>query len=107
MDLMIETPRLAIRPLAEDDLEEVLTVCSSNPDYTAITEGRGGEAGHYDLDMLERDYAIAQLVPGRVFAALRERDSGELVGVLDWMYENPDDGEAWLGLPTPGSRSHR
>jgi hypothetical protein len=57
--------------------------------------------------MLERDYAIAQLVPGRVFAALRERDSGELVGVLDWMYENPDDGEAWLGLPTPGSRSHR
>jgi RimJ/RimL family protein N-acetyltransferase len=96
--MVIETPRLAIRPLTEDDLEEALTVWSSNPDYTALTEGSGGEPGHYDLQMLQRDYAVAQLVPGRVFAALRERDSSELVGVIDWMYENPDDGEAWLGL---------
>ena len=96
--MLFETERLVVRELAAEDLEAVLDVYLSNPGYLELTEGSAGEAGHYDLGMLERDLAIAQSTPGRVFAGVFDRASGETVGVLDWMDENPNDGKPWLGL---------
>jgi RimJ/RimL family protein N-acetyltransferase len=93
-----ETERLIVRELAADDLEGLLRVYTSNPEYLALTEGSAGEAGRYDLGMLERDFAIAELVPGRRFAGAFLKPELEPVGVLDWLLENPSDGKPWIGL---------
>jgi RimJ/RimL family protein N-acetyltransferase len=63
-----------------------------------LTEGSGGEPGHFDLGMLERDYALARITSGRHTAAVILEESGEPIGVLDWLRENPTDGVPWIGL---------
>lgn len=93
-----ETRRLLVRRLREDDLEAILPVHTSNPDYLELTEGSGGQPGRYDLEMLQRDYVIAQMTPGRCLAGIFLKPTGEAVGVLDWMEENPSDGKPWIGL---------
>ena len=94
--MLYRTDRLAVRPLAPDDLDAVLSVYTSNPAYLELTEGSAGEAGHYDRGMLERDLAMAELAPERTLAGIWLE--GELVGVIDWLLENPNDGRPWLGL---------
>ena len=93
-----ETARLRMREVEADDLDAVLTVYSSNADYLALTEGSGGEPGRYDRGMLERDFTIARMTPGRHLVGISLKESGELIGVLDWMEENPNDGKPWVGL---------
>ena len=58
-----ETRRLAVRDLADDELDAVLEVYASNPESTQLTEGSGGVAGQYDLGMLERDLAMPARCP--------------------------------------------
>jgi RimJ/RimL family protein N-acetyltransferase len=79
-------------------VDALLAVYRSNPAYLALTEGSDGEPGRYDRGMAERDLAVARLTPGRTFAAIVSRVDGAVVGVLDWLDENPSDGEPWLGL---------
>jgi RimJ/RimL family protein N-acetyltransferase len=98
MPLPLATPRLLIDHVREEELPELLGVYLSNPAYLELTEGAGGEPGSYDLARLERDYAMAQMTPGRGMAAVRLREGRRIVGVLDWMDENPSDGYPWLGL---------
>jgi RimJ/RimL family protein N-acetyltransferase len=93
-----ETERLTIRELVDDDLEQILDVYVSNPEYLELTEGSGGEPGLYDLGMLQRDFATARMSPGRVLAGLFLKPTDEAVGVLDWMDENPSDDLPWIGL---------
>ena len=93
-----ETPRLVVREPRAEDLDALLEVYASNPDYLELTEGSGGEPGRYDRDMLERDVGVAQLTPGRRLAGIFLRDGGDAVGVLDWMEANPTDGIPWVGL---------
>ena len=81
-----------------DELELLLDVYASNPQYLQLTEGSAGEPGHYDLGMLERDVAMAQMTPGRHIASIHLKEIDDLVGVLDWMEENPFDGMPWIGL---------
>lgn len=98
MAVEITTSRLAIRPLASDELREALEVYLSQLEYVALVEGSAGEPGHYEIDMLERDWAVAQITPGRVMAGIRLVETGGLVGLLDWIDPNPDDGLPWIGL---------
>jgi hypothetical protein len=93
-----ETDHLVIRELREEDLEAVLPVYTSNPAYLALTEGSGGEPGRYELDMLERDFVVAQMAPGRTMAGIFLKGADEPIGVLDWMEENPADRKPWVGL---------
>jgi RimJ/RimL family protein N-acetyltransferase len=93
-----ETDRLIVRGLEPDDLEAALAAYTSNPGFLALTEGSGGDPGRYDLGMLQRDFAVARMTPGRQMAGIFLKGSGELVGVLDWMDENPSDGKPWVGL---------
>lgn len=93
-----ETERLLVRDLVEDDLEAVFEVYASNPGYLELTSGAGGEPGLYDLEMLKRDFVVARMTPGRRMAGIFLKDSGEPVGVLDWMEEHPSDGKPWIGL---------
>jgi RimJ/RimL family protein N-acetyltransferase len=96
--IVFETPRLTASEVDEEDIAELLEVHLSNQAYLDLTEGSGGAAGAYDRGMLERDLAMSDMTPGRHTAALRLRDGGACVGVLDWMDENPNDGVPWIGL---------
>lgn len=93
-----ETTRLIVRELHDDDLEAISEVHVSNPEYIELTSGAGGEPGRFDLEMLQRDFVVARVTPGRSMAGIFLRESGEAIGVLDWMERNPSDGKPWVGL---------
>ena len=48
--------------------------------------------------MLREDWQSAHETEGRHMLALRERETGETVGVLDYLDVNPQDGHPWIGL---------
>jgi RimJ/RimL family protein N-acetyltransferase len=98
MKVAFSSPRFAIAPLTADDLDEALAVYDSQPEYQAIVEGSAGQPGYYDLGMLQRDWSIAQITPERTFAGMRLHESRALVGLLDWLDPNPNDGLPWIGL---------
>lgn len=76
----------------------VLEAYASNSGYLELTEGSGGVPGRYDRGMLERDFTVASVIPGRHMDGIFQKHDGELVGVLDWMEANPEDGRPWIGL---------
>lgn len=96
-----------MRAVAADDIDALLAVHLSNPGYIGVTEGSGGEPGRYDRGMLERDLVIAGMTPGRHLAGIVRRADSELIGVLDWMEENPSDGQPWIGLVMIRADQHR
>jgi RimJ/RimL family protein N-acetyltransferase len=91
--IAIETARLRLEPVKEEDLPTLLEVFLSNPRYLEWTEG-----GEYDLERLQLDWHVAQEDPARHMLALREKESGELVGVIEYMELNERDGHPWIGL---------
>jgi RimJ/RimL family protein N-acetyltransferase len=93
-----ETERLVVREVAEDTLAALLPVYAGNAAYLALTSGFAGEPGSYDLESLQRDFALARITPGRHIAGIYEAEAAPPVGVLDWLEENPTDGRAWIGL---------
>jgi RimJ/RimL family protein N-acetyltransferase len=95
---MFATERLDVRAVEEADLDALLAVYRSHPEVLAVTEGSGGEAGHYDRGMLERDLWMSELDSARHTAGLFLRADGACVGVLDWVDDGPNDGLPWVGL---------
>jgi RimJ/RimL family protein N-acetyltransferase len=93
-----ETVRLRVRGAEADDLEDLLAAYTSNPAYLALTEGSHGEPGRYDRGMLERDFTLAQMTPGRHMLSVVAKDGSGVIGVLDWMERNPSDSYPWIGL---------
>ena len=93
-----ESRRLSIRELSADDLAGTLPIYISNQDYLQITEGSEGEVGPYDLERWQRDWQIAQFMPGRHILCCTLRESQEPIGILDYLAENDADGKPWLGL---------
>jgi RimJ/RimL family protein N-acetyltransferase len=91
--LALETERLRLEGVREQDLPDVLEVFDSNPEYREWTEG-----GDYDIAKLQRDWHVAQITPGREMLALRDRDSGEVAGVVEYLERNDHDGHPWIGL---------
>ena len=89
------TDRLVVRDIEPGDLDPLLAVMLSNPHKRMLDEGSAGEAGHYDGGMLERDLWLGGLQPGGHDAVLT--DAGEVVGMVGWRDENPNDGWPWLG----------
>jgi RimJ/RimL family protein N-acetyltransferase len=77
-------------------------VFSSNPRYLEWTEG-----GEYDLEMLRADWETAQGSEGRNMLALRDRETGELAGVIEYLDVNPNDGHPWIGLIMVGAERQR
>src|SRR5215831_6459029 len=61
----LESPRLLLRDATAEDLPALLPVYLSNPAFVSLSEGSRGEAGYCDLRMLQRDWHIASLTPGR------------------------------------------
>ena len=48
----LESKRLHMREITEDDLPKVLPVHLSNPEFLQLMEGSEGEAGRYDLEAI-------------------------------------------------------
>lgn len=105
--IKLETKRLRLREAAPDDLPALLDVYLSNPAFVAMNEGSRGEQGYYDLAMLQRDWQIAQITPGRFLLGIWLKESSEAVGQADFLDENPNDGMPWLGLLMIAGPFHR
>lgn len=95
----LESERLFIREITVDDVEKVLPVHLSNPDFLQQMEGSEGEAGRYDLERWQRDWQIAQMMPGRHTLACYLKDTGAAVGYVEYLEEH-DDGAPWIGVLT-------
>jgi RimJ/RimL family protein N-acetyltransferase len=89
----LETERLTLGPVKEGELAQLLEVFVSNPDYLAWTEG-----DEYDLKKLQRDWQMVEATPGRHMLGLRERETGALVGAVEYIELNEHDGHPWIGL---------
>ena len=95
----LESERLRIRELTADDLEAILPVHLSNPDFLELMEGSEGNAGRYDLERWQRDWYIAQLMPGRHMLGCYLKDSNGAVGFSEYMEEvEEDNGQPWIGV---------
>jgi RimJ/RimL family protein N-acetyltransferase len=97
-DVELTTPRLRLSVVQEADIDGLLAVALSNPEFLASHEGVDGLAGHYDQAMLERDLAIADMQPGRYPLAVRMRADDQVVGWAEVLEEHPEDRLPWIGL---------
>jgi len=93
----LESARLRLREAETDDLPALLAIYLSHPAYVAMNEGARGEQGYYDLEMLQRDWWIARMMPGRHMLAIALKDTGEMIGMADYAEEGPAGGPPWLG----------
>jgi ribosomal protein S18 acetylase RimI-like enzyme len=98
MRLPLTTTRLVLDEPRENDLPGLLAVALSNPGFLAAHEGSGGEAGRFDLDMLARDLAVADVDPARHTLVIRRRDDGAVVGMAETLDLHPRDQVPWIGL---------
>lgn len=99
MSLRFETERLVITEATEDDLDGLLAVALSNPDFTGHHEGSAGEPGRFDRGMLERDLVVAWTDPARHPLVLRDKsDPHRIIGWADVLDAHPRDLVPWIGL---------
>jgi RimJ/RimL family protein N-acetyltransferase len=103
----MESVRLLMREVAPDDLPLLLPVYLSNPEYVAQSEGSRGVAGYYDLEMFQRDWQIAKMTPGRHMVGIFLKETGEAIGLADYLEEHPADGQPWLGVLLIASAQQR
>ena len=97
--LTCETDRLVIAEATEADVDGLLAVALSNPDFTGHNEGSDGEAGRFDRGMLERDLALAWLDPARHPLVIRDKNNPpRVVGWGDVLDDHPRDHVPWIGL---------
>ena len=80
----------------------VLEVFKSNPQYLEWTEG-----GDYDLDTLRADWETARSTQGRNMLALRDHETAEILGVIEYLDVNANDGHPWIGLIMVAAEHHQ
>ncbi|HZR43034.1 MAG TPA: GNAT family N-acetyltransferase [Ktedonobacteraceae bacterium] len=97
--ITLESLRLQIRTVMADDLAGVFQVLRSDPDFLRYREGSQGEPGCFDLQAWERDWQVAQMMPGRHALGCVLKATGEFVGYVDYLEEH-EDGFPWLGALT-------
>ncbi len=93
----LESERLRIREIAADDLEKLLAVFLSNPDALLQTEGSEGEIGKYDFERWQRDWYIAQMMPGRHMLGCYLKENDEAIGFAEYVEEHDRLGQPWFG----------
>jgi RimJ/RimL family protein N-acetyltransferase len=95
--ITFETARLHVREVEADDLEALLPVYTSHPDFVARMEGSDGEAGRYDLARWQRDWAVARMMPERHLLGAYLLAGAVPVGIVDFADEHERYGVPWLG----------
>ncbi len=108
MVLTASIERLVITEAVDNDVDALLAVALSNPEFTGHQEGSAGEPGRFDRGMLERDLAVASVDPARQPLMLGDRtDDGRAVGWVEVLDEHPRDGVPWIGLPEVHQQEQR
>jgi RimJ/RimL family protein N-acetyltransferase len=95
--LAIERAHLRVRQAEADYLPSLLPTYLPNSEYVALNEGSVGEPDYFDLEMLQRDWWVARMMPGRHMLGIYLKATGEPVGMADFTEEGPSDGLPWLG----------
>ena len=98
MDITLATERMTISEATEEDVDGLLAVALSNPEFTGHHEGSAGEPGRFDRAMLERDLAVGWMDPARHPLVLRHKNDGRVLGWADVLDEHPRDRVPWIGL---------
>lgn len=101
--LRVETDRLLLREVDTGDLQDVHRVFASNPDFLQLRE----EMAPYDLESVTRYWEMAKLDPRRHVLLVVHKNTGMVIGVLDFVDQSPVDGEPWIGLVMIHSGHHR
>jgi GNAT superfamily N-acetyltransferase len=108
MSLKLESQRLVMTEAAEGDIEGLLSVALSNPDFTGDHEASGGEPGRFDRDMLERDLAVAWIDPtGHPLVLRTKEEPARIIGWAEVLDEHPRDHVPWIGLLEVHQREQR
>lgn len=87
--------QVRLRPLEDDDLDTVLTLFRSTPNYFS-TIGYGREP--YSKLQLQREFQEAQATEGRLLYAITRSSDGALVGVADVRLETTMSDTATIAL---------
>jgi RimJ/RimL family protein N-acetyltransferase len=74
-----------------------LLVFLSNPDALVQTEGSDGEIGKYDLERWQRDWYIAQMMPGRHMLGCYLKPNDDAIGFAEYVEEHDRLGQPWFG----------
>ncbi|MDH6126866.1 GNAT family N-acetyltransferase [Kitasatospora sp. GP82] len=96
-----------IEEIRDEWLPGLLAVRLSNPGRLAVVEGSRGEAGCYDLAMLERDVWMVSLDEARHLLVAVDAGSGAVVGYADYLDAHPRDGLPVLGAVEVAADRHR
>lgn len=89
----LDRARLRLRELAEVDLPALPPVYLTNRQFLDWSN-----LSDYDGAALRRDWEEVRQTPGRFLLGIYRKGTGDAVGVVDFLEQNPDDGFPWLGL---------
>jgi RimJ/RimL family protein N-acetyltransferase len=94
----LTTGRLELSTPADVDLDGLLAVVHSNPQFLATHNAAASDPRGYDRSMLEDDLADAADDPARHPLVIRLRTTSEVIGWAELLDEHPSDHLPWLGL---------
>jgi RimJ/RimL family protein N-acetyltransferase len=89
-----ESERLQFAPISEHDIAELVEVYNSNPFYMEAAEGKPA----ITLKEVERDFVENNSYPGSFNIAIREKGKSKIIGIAQFILNNPRDNNPWLGL---------
>ncbi|KQL43523.1 sortase [Brevibacillus choshinensis] len=93
--------RLVYSPVLESDFAELLHVYNSNPDFMEYSYGQR----FVTVEIVEQDHADNMAFADSYSYCLRESSSHSLIGIAQFILNNPRDGHPWLGLIMIDSRA--
>lgn len=93
--------RLVYTPVTERDFPALLHVYNSNPDFMEYSYGQRAVS----VDVVVQDHADNLVFAGSYSYCLRDASSDSLIGIAQFIRNNPRDGHPWLGLIMIDSRA--
>jgi GNAT superfamily N-acetyltransferase len=94
----LTTERLDLSTPADVDLDGLLAVVHSNPEFLATHTAADGDRTGYDRSMLEDDLSDAAANPARHPLVIQLLTTREVIGWAELLDEHPRDKLPWLGL---------
>lgn len=86
--------RLSYETVTPDDFPELLDLYNSNPDYMECAYGKRVVT----LDTVQRDDEDNRKFAGSYNLCIRHARTRRLIGIAQFILQNPRDGHPWLGL---------
>jgi RimJ/RimL family protein N-acetyltransferase len=90
--------RFRLRETTAEDLEDVLSVFRSNPEFLSLRDNASAIAGGYDQASVKQYWELATLDPQRHLMLVAEAATGMAVGLVDFIDQSPVDRLPWIGL---------